>query len=308
MWKNSKKAIEEHDKKKSDAYASLHEALPSIDAIFNNTPTSSLTFKYSVAEAQGPRPKMEDAHFFQETDQGIIMGVLDGHGGAEVAHYASTEFQERFFAILKQTNRNVHQTFEILIDEIHKEIVRKPEWNNIGTTVVISFIDKQTHQIYTATLGDSEANIYRSINEQLKSIPLSCVRDWSSKSDARRASVALEDPKIAIDWPNSLNPKYLRYPSPYYGINVSRSIGDVSLTGTVEKPGVIHKPKITVSQLKLGDILILGCDGLKDYVSENEIISVLKENKTDQANKLVRYAIDKRNSRDNVTVLVVSIS
>jgi serine/threonine protein phosphatase PrpC len=173
---------------------------------------------------------------------------------------------------------------------------------------VVCYVDKKTHHIYTATLGDSEANIYRKFDDKLKSIPLSCIRDWSSKKDAHRASIALGRPQIAINWPKISNPKYLRFPYPFFGINVSRSIGDVLLSGSPEKPGVIHKPKITRIQVKSGDLLILACDGLKDYVSDNEIVSILKNPPPNPAKHLVNYAIDEGNSLDNVTVLAIAIN
>lgn len=71
------------------------------------------------------------------------------------------------------------------------------------------------------------------------------------------------------------------------GINVRRAIGDVGLTENPEEPVVIHKSKITMNKLQPGDTLILGCDGLKDYVPENEIVDILAKNKSDDiANQL----------------------
>lgn len=311
MWKNSNKAIEEHKKKDpSSAYASLTDALPPLESFLIQKNLHPLKFFYSASEAQGPREFMEDAHFFKELEEGAIIGVLDGHGGGEVARYAKELFLEYFPLTLITVKGNIHQAFEILIDEIHKKIATKNEWSQIGSTAVLCFINKYTHQIYTATLGDSEANIYRK-NKQgcFQSIPLSCVRDWSSAKDAKRAAIALERPYIASLWPKTSNPKCLRYPSPYFGINVSRSLGDVALTGSFEKPAVIHKPKITINQLQTGDILILGCDGLKDYVLENEIIDQLNQKKTSEnlAEQLVNYAINAKYSLDNVTVLSLSI-
>lgn len=299
MEKNAKKAIEEHRKKDTDDdYICLEE----IEV--ENHIHETLSFEYFVSEGQGVRLTMEDAYFFQKTEEGIFLGVLDGHGGKEVAEYVSLFLQKKFEEVLRLTNKNVHRTFEVLIEEVHKQVAEKHEWNAIGTTAVLSFIDKYTHQIYTATVGDSEANLYRKINSQLKSIPLSCVRDWSYPKEAKRAALFLNNPDIAVNWPNVKNPKLLRYPKSYYGINLSRSIGDVIFEGAV-----IHKPKITVQQVREGDILILACDGLKDYVLEKEIISQIeKQDSYNLANQLVRYAIEVKKSQDNVTVLVLSIN
>lgn len=298
MWKNSLKAIEEHQKKDPKAPYIRVEEIIFLENCF------SLAFSFDFSEARGLRLTMEDAHFFKEIDQGVIMGVLDGHGGDVVARYASQVFQDRFSGTLNKMGNNVHQAFSCIIDEIHEEVEKHREWNEIGSTAVICFIDKNTNEIFTATLGDSEANIYRKINGKLKSIPLSCIRDWSSPKDAKRAANALNNPKIAEIWPKEKNPKRLRFPYPY-GVNVSRAIGDVRFS-----PAVIHKPKITRYQVQEGDTLILACDGLKDYVLEEEIISLLEkeQNKGKIAQKLIQFALYEKNSFDNVTIVIIKVA
>lgn len=321
MWKNAEKAIDEHAAKFPGSYPATDKALPQLEAILNPKPSTPLKFNYCAADAQGIRPSMEDTHFFKEFEKGAFTAVFDGHGGREIAEFASDTFQKKFPEALDKANGNVHQAMEKLIDEIYQEVVAHKEWNQIGSTAVISFIDKNTRQIYTATIGDSEANIYRKIDGNLQSIPLSCVRDWSSESDAERASIALGDPNIATEWPKIKDGK-IRFPSPFYGVNVSRSIGDCFLAGTKEKPGVIHKPKITMNQLQPGDLLVLACDGLKDYVSEKEIIQNIEIAKSENllskiitfftgrnsASRLVDYAINHNHSTDNVTVLAIEVT
>ncbi len=303
MLKNFRKAIEEHKIKDPSAYVSFQDDLLPSEIRIDPQP---LRIIYFEAESQGPRPTMEDAHFLKEFDQGFISGILDGHGGSGVAQYVSERIQELFSSALKMLNGDVFQTFETVIHAIHEEVSEKGEWNCTGCTAVICFIEKKTRLIFTATLGDSEANIYRRMNDSLQSIPLSCVRDWKSTKDAQRAASAIEEPEIALRWPKAPNPKALRFPNEF-GLNISRSIGDADLCGTREKPGVIHKPKISMTQLQFGDIIILASDGLKDYVSESEIIIKLKEAPLDQnpAQFLLDYSIKQKQSRDNVSILVI---
>lgn len=296
MEKNAKKAVEEHKKKETGVYFLPEKS--QLKEVFY----PALSFQIFTAEKQGVRPAMEDAHFFQEIEEGIFLGVLDGHGGKEVAEYASAFLQNRFKEVFRQTERNIHQTFTRLIDEIHQEVAKRKEWFMIGTTAVLCFIDKYNHQIYTATVGDSEANLYREVGGKLMSIPLSCVRDWSCPKEAKRAATFLGSPQIAIDWPKVSNPKHLRYPKSNYGINLSRAIGDMVFAGAV-----IHKPKITLQQVEVGDILILACDGLKDYVLESEIITQIKQ-KGPLAKGLVDFALKVKQSQDNITVLTLYIN
>ncbi len=311
LLKNSQKAIEEHRSKDgydADAYATVMEVAATLNSADKAQNIPGLTFSYTAHEAQGRRPSMEDAHFCLAIEQGILTGLFDGHGGKNVAGYANAAFQDRFSQALKAAKGGVRQAFEALINEIHDEVASTPAWQHMGSTAVVCFIDKHTNMVYTATLGDSEANIYRQIKGQLKSIPLSCVRDWSSQKDAKRAADAKNDPTIALEWPKATDPKRLRYPHRHYGINVSRAIGDVG-ANIHEKPGIIHKPKITVNMLLPGDKLILACDGLKDYVPERAIITVLAKAKpANIAKALVSYALHQGQSHDNVTVLSLSVS
>lgn len=318
----------------------LPEMLPTKE-ILEKKEITPLNLKHTFADHIGPRPQMEDAHIFVEIEQGTLLGVFDGHGGKEVSTYASQEFQKRFSSVLKAHNGDVFRAFEVLIHEIHQEVAQKPQWNNIGSTAVISFIDKATHQIITATLGDSEANIYRGE----KSIPLSTIRDWTCKKDEARlinahGQAAINHIECDQYYNGYQNPKGIRSRLDK-GVNVSRAIGDVNESGTKEKPIVIHKPKITINKLQKGDVLVLACDGLKDYVPESEIAATVVKSKAESVNKnawtigniakwvfnwimttifcrksveegialdLVNHAIYDRIAKDNVTVIAVEVS
>lgn len=285
------------------------EQLPSIQTICAQAmdeTQSPLDFTWGVSSEQGYRKSMEDAHFFKEFKGGIITGVFDGHGGSDVADYASQEFEKKFPMRFAE-NRDPLYSFTTLIQEINQEIFKNPEWDKQGSTALICFIDKKTQLIYTATIGDSEANIYRKTDDGLyKSIPLSCVRDWSSEKDAKRAADYYNEPDIALTWLNDPYPKKLRLNR----LNLSRSLGDLRYGFNAEgKAGIISKPKVTIQTLLPNDILILACDGLKDYVPEKNIVDLMNTHSeistTELASLLTTQALDTFSSQDNVTVLVL---
>jgi serine/threonine protein phosphatase PrpC len=317
MWKNAQKAITEHRERDEVSYVEVNQGLPSCEALMFTELKPPLNFNFSEASKIGPRRTMEDAHFYKIIPQGLLTGVFDGHGGKSVAQLANQMFQDKFTETLAKQKGNVRETFVKLINEIHEEVIKDRALDGMGSTAVVCYIDKRTHLIYTATLADSEANIYRAIeSSDLKSIPLSCVRDWSCKKEALRASISMGVPEIATEWPLAQNPKQLRYSLmdsvEFKQINVSRAIGDFDVVGTPEKPGLIHKPKITVNRVERGDILVLACDGLKDFVTEWQLISKLKEEVEDitMAEYLARTAVSKMFGRhgDNVTVVVINVS
>lgn len=306
MWRTSQKAIEEHRKEIATyTFPKTEECLPAFEWLTNPKSAPPLHFNHSIAENIGSRPSMEDAHLFKKIDGGALAAVFDGHGGNQVAKYVSTAFEECFTKYMKTTSGDVYKSFISSINEVNEEVAKNDTWDNVGTTAVICYIDEKSHLIYTATLADSEANIYRKEKEdKLISIPLSCVRNWTSPRDAKRASIALEDEKIATQW--------LKQPAKYLrvgGLNISRAIGDMGCNKLYKGTPISCKPKITVNLLKPKDIVILACDGLKDYVSETTIIKKLTANKdsAEISKELVDYTIHKSSSTDNVTVLTIQI-
>ncbi len=292
-------------RRNQDSFMNIERALPSLQALQKlerGIPQAApLCLQHEVSSAQGTRKSMEDAHFIKEVGDYTLLGVLDGHSGVDVANFAAQDFQDKFMSLLENSNHDVRQAFRIWFDEVTKEVFKKKELDTKGCTAAISVVDKKRHLIYTATVGDTEANIYR----EGKSIPLSYLLTWGSPREAKRAADALDNPDIATNWPKRNNPKGLRFP-PVVGLNVSRSIGDKQFATWLNgNPGVIHKPKISVNELKPGDTLVLACDGLKDVASEQEIIAQLGQE--NPAQTLVNFALNEKQSNDNVTVIVAKV-
>ncbi len=295
---NAKKALKEHAllQPHSACYASLRAvSLPRKKRI--------LSFSVNAAEEQGRRYSMEDALFIVDKKQSLCLGVLDGHAGSEVAGYAAKRFQEIFSSQdppfdVEQALRDAFLLIQDEIEYLH------PEWSHIGSTAIVVWIDKEENLIYTATLGDSFAGIYRVVRKTWKTIPLSCIRNWSSKRDRASAKKALG---AEIPWRKSH--KEMRHPPPGLsvwsgcGLNVSRALGDVAYKG------MIHDPKIAVAAILPRDIIILACDGLKDFTTEEEIIEQigLCESFEKLSKQLADYAIRVKNSSDNVSVIALLV-
>jgi serine/threonine protein phosphatase PrpC len=316
MIANSRKAAMEHFEKEPKAYALPEHAVPT-ECAFSQQPQAKLQFSHFVCEKQGQRDAMEDANFFTTIPTGILIGILDGHGGQQVASYVADKFARRFTKQLTKHHGDPYQAFTAAIDKLQARISTNEEWLLVGSTAAIAYVD-QMNRIYTATLGDSEINIYRKDPAgSWQSIALSCVRDWRSPTDALRASIALNDPKVAYQWPErKFKP---RFPNNHFGVNVSRALGDVAYgswppnfePGRQSHPGVIHKAKISVNCLLPGDIVVAACDGLKDFALETEILAQVAEHEgyfDSLAKDLVDYALERKNSSDNVTTLVVHVS
>ena len=320
MVKNSQKALIEH----KAAEPSLLNGQPSVyasleDLSFPNPneslPTHPLHFTTFTASAQGSRKTMEDVSFMSLIPQGFVAGVLDGHGGDKVANYASIRFQKIFPSVLEQTQGHVHKALEVTSGNLQKEIFQDSSMNNIGSTAVFSVFNSIKHQVITTTIGDSEANIYRKKEGQVFSIPLSCVRDWTSKKDKARAVATHNNPlhftcynyfnTKVFGWnfvPKSPKDRYLSANNGFSATNVSRAFGKFHYLGSAT-----HKGKTTISKLEKDDIIILTSDGLKDH-KEADIVNIVAQNTPENLSEaLVNYATSHKNS-DNVSAIVIHVT
>lgn len=303
-------------------YASYEEVKTDNTEILHNKMAigrSVLDCSYLSYTALGDRKTMEDAHFIVETDNYILAGVFDGHQGSYLAKYTRDRLQVLFPSFLDRTKYNEFHAFEQSFYLIQKEIdYLMMRWEEdgppgrfyCGTTAVAVYIDKWQSLVTIANIGDSQTNIYRRFDGVVKSIPVCRTHHWGRPKEAARAAKAFKDATIKETWPKFNDPKMLRFPNAY-GINMSRALGDLSFQGTRSKPGLLPKPKISQLFTKHGDRLILACDGLKDYVSEYDIVNAIANpNQPDITKELTLMALNGMRNQahgDNITVLCIDI-
>ena len=318
MVKNSQKALLEHQaveplkESQASVYASLEDlSFPD----FTESPVHPLHFTTFRASAQGSKETMEDVSFISSIPRGIVAGVFDGHGGDKVANFASLRFQEIFPSTLENSQGHIHRALEVTSGNLQKEIFQDSSMNSIGSTAVFSVFDSVKHQVITTTIGDSEANIYRKKEGKTFSIPLSCVRDWTSKKDEARAKAAHSDPgrflsrdrfdKKVFGWGfafEKLKHRRLVDNNKMQAINTSRTFGNFNYEGSCT-----HKGKTTTGNLQIDDVIVLTSDGLK-ACKEADIVNIVAKNTPENLpNALVNYATSFKNS-DNVSVVVIYAS
>ena len=82
-----------------------------------------------------------------------------------------------------------------------------------------------------------------------------------------------------------------------------------------DKPLIIAEPEIEVTNIRKGDqFLLLACDGLFDVFSYDEVVEFVRDNMEKHGDaqrccqNLTFEAIRKRNSRDNVSVILIILN
>lgn len=342
MHTNLLKSIHEHRRNSQNPDVYINEK----QAIFYTIPTFSMEFSSEIfSEKTLFRDEMEDAHFLVQISQGYLAGIFDGHGGSEISQYAAKVFPLYFEKALTGT-KNAHHALERVFNEIQMELYHQGKIDETGTTAVVCFLDRK-YNLFTATLGDSEANIYRFYDEKLKCIPLSPVRNFFSSSEVNRVNqiygTYLQTKKLKpSDYFKDKDPNQSRYfPTDLMKdlkvhINVSRSLGDmktslifsesyqtltsepraeqpINFFSLVKDMVIIHKPKITMHRLLPNDILILGCDGLFDYLQEKDRLTIIAKHRdiktviTEIAQASIR-GMEMNSHGDNLTIIGVKAS
>ncbi len=261
-----------------------------------------LVLPTKIAKEQRFDKSTKHAEFYLKIgNTGTLAGIFKGHNGKEVAQFASDEFQKNFPDALKRAEGNVHAVFENMIAQIQRELATHPEWNNIGSTAVICYIDKETHLIYTATIGEGcQANIYRMMGKKKKSITLYLERSWLSKHDRARLTAAFSEKEVTQHIRRQEVAKLGLFLKGTEDFQVSHAISSRLSEGThhsrafghVDDPLVIPKPKVTVFKLQNGDTFTLS-SGLTDFLSEEAIVSIISSEEGSPHSALVQAALKK---------------
>lgn len=284
MFKNSLKAISEHQFKERNYPLNRRIVIPVTKPDSCPLP-SPLQLKVTCHTVQGSQPIMKDTHFAKELPEGLLAAVFEGHGGNEASQIANDHFSHLFEDNLAKSTHNVHYSLEKTFEELQAKMI---ESTAQGTSAVVCYIERDTNRIYTATLGDSEAHIYRMHHDRMQAIPASCVRNWTSHRDA----IKLAEANIH----NGLD-----------AFKLSRALGDR------ECPIISQKPKITVHQLLPGDVVNLATENLKERVPEKvtaQTVHMLKLDPefTDLYSKVIVDDAIHLQSKANITAVTIQIA
>lgn len=273
-------------------------------------------FNTTCSSNKGPRPSNEDCHLIVEPPELFLFGVFDGHGiykkykrpehqdGYRAAKIAAKSAEDDLISLFNQWNFLTIPAFEAWAEKVHQKI---PKDLPGGTTAAIALVEKVNGILHVLNIGDSKVVVFRKHNGKIYPIPMSPIRDWNTPECVQRVKEILSPEEFAI-W-CTYQGKHRRFP-PRHGVNGSNFLGDHQQTYN-GKSAITHDPICSQFQLKPGDVLINGCDGLWDYSSCEKLAALFAPQwdnpDADFADLAAQYALDVGESKDNVTVIAAKM-
>jgi serine/threonine protein phosphatase PrpC len=263
--------------------------------------------KIYYTSLQGKRSSNEDEHYiFRNSDNNNknkndidLLAVFDGHGGAKVSEFLKNEIAPYFMNLRTPyplTKKYVNNVFDLLQDKLKNE--HKDFSYTSGSTALVGvlFQIKGHRYLNLMNTGDSRCVLCRD------NMAIALSKDHKPHWPEEKRRIEALGGKIKRDG----------YDWRIGNLSVSRAFGDLD-----EAPFVTHRPDVYRFKLDPRDkFMVFGCDGLWDYLSNQDVCNFILDNfydnelkkltykGKDMANKLAEFAIS-NGSTDNVSVIIV---
>lgn len=234
------------------------------------------------------RENNEDAIDLKQFPDLTICIVADGMGGqaaGEVASKLAVEVIPRELRKNLTANADAEAVKRIIKQAIVRanlDIMEKASEDsdraNMGTTVVAAVWRKGTSTLYIASVGDSRAYLIRGNNVEQLTVDHSIAQ---ALVEAKTISAA--------------EAKVHRYKNVLWKYLGSKEVGE--------------GPDVKAVELQPGDRFVLCTDGLTGVVTDEQLLSFMREQKDVQkgADGLGQLALD-QGSRDNVSCIVLEVA
>ena len=254
-------------------------------------------YSYQEEKNEKFRDTMEDCakifdHFTDDPYKSFF-SLFDGHGGFEVAKYASEHFYKLFSKYLLEHKTKVEKALKksfLLLDE---ELKKFKSIDNIGSTATVIFINRETDAmlgtkkvLYCANIGDSACVLFSKSGCKKLSYDHKCTDETEITRIKRAGGVIVNE---------RLNGK----------LAISRAFGDFSM----KSKGLTCEPFINKIVLSESDKFIILCtDGIWDVINEEDLFYLtLNMEQTEQiARDIIKQALD-NGSTDNMSCIVIKL-
>ena len=268
----------------------------------------------------GNRNTQEDTSLSLYDDPYGIYAVFDGHGGNEISIALVDKFKEMLLSLKSENPENVPEFIRNYFIKIDKSLLQKMPNVKSGSTATAVVFDANRGKLYVVNLGDSKTIVFTKKGDIIFE---SGNYGFEKEDEKNRAQ--------SKGWEITGRNENRRIENI---LNVSRAFGDFEFKQTLKEGENIKNATLStydpeggvsvIPDIKEIDLLndtyyvILACDGLWDFYQPSSAVInyLLSRINTQEVNKplpsglckeLAKDAINKYNSGDNVSVMIVSI-
>jgi serine/threonine protein kinase len=282
-----------------------------------SAPKMEFDVKVGKSEHLGCRKFMEDYTLEVSANENVLVGVLDGHGGNEIAKFSKERLKTRFHG-----DESPFDLLEAVDIDVQVEMNKAAQ--SAGTTASLLKLDRKSNIMEVAWVGDSDVVFCFENPDEEGGYRTARLTD-SHKPESTAEKERVEGYGGTVGRNTRMQDDGNRYPygpSRVYnekgkgGLAVSRAIGDLNL-----RPYVSSLPSTRAVPLKAHRnpaYIILATDGVWDALDDDKVCSILLEQRGANhpgcledtvalgAEAICQAALAK-GSQDNVSCVVVSL-
>eukprot|EP01062_Namystynia_karyoxenos_P028582 TRINITY_DN21632_c0_g1_i1.p1 TRINITY_DN21632_c0_g1~~TRINITY_DN21632_c0_g1_i1.p1 ORF type:complete len:504 (+),score=124.84 TRINITY_DN21632_c0_g1_i1:115-1512(+) len=208
----------------------------------------------------GPRDSMEDYFCVQNIDEGVVVGVFDGHRGRAAAEFAAKHLPALVDCQVRRHCGRLAQAVSEALVLCDLELLKRRPQGDPGSTATVA-LAASSGELCVGWLGDSRAVLC----ENGEAVPLT------------------RDHRICDDWPEERKRVIAAVGQlGLQGVNddvqVTRALGDFDHKqglphGDHSRCAISNHPELSLTRVTEGtQFLLVASDGLWDRMSEQEVV------------------------------------
>ena len=261
-------------------------------------------FEVGIAEMNGWRPTMEDAHVSVMQDSWGFFGVFDGHGGSECSSFVAKRLQEELRAQPLLADDAAVKSLMLRIDQEFLD-TKQPSGSTGTFALVVPSAEDITLRV--GNIGDSRVLLGRADGSMVEGPGTDGGLTTDHKPDNK-----LEQERILRTGGTVMTRKGIARVNGE--LSVSRAFGDALHKQTggpkQEDHPISAEPEFTTMECAPSDFLLLVCDGISEGNFPNrDVVRLAADELSSKDSALAAAAVCRkaleRGSRDNLSCMIV---
>jgi serine/threonine protein phosphatase PrpC len=245
--------------------------------------------KITKATAVGRRDYQEDRMVVHKTPRGVLLAILDGHGGAQVSDGGAKRIARTWGTMLRKS-QDCLMAMKMTFDRINQTF----RDSRAGSTLSVVWIPASNDVAWVGVLGDSPVVILKAGGKELSVSP-----EHNVRSNVSEANAAMS--RGGVIWCG-----YLSDPEEctrHASLQMSRALGNRHLDRVLSR-----EPEIYPVPLDKDSYVLVASDGVFDpgHADLKAAVKLVHEiAKKSNAKAIVKNATDVLKTGDNASAILV---